>query len=90
MFALAGKSTSANSDLGLGDHIQRPKSSISFNEIKNKVHKQLEINPDWDPNIDPPIEDIQEGDEEGPQKPINAWISEDRLTSAATTKYVST
>ena len=81
-----GKNTSANSELGISDHALRPKTAISFNEIKDRVNKQLEINPDWDPNVDPPVEDVKTGEDDGPHKPMNAWMSEDRLTSAATTK----
>ena len=63
---------------------QRPKSSIpTFREIKARVQRQMELNPDWDPNVEPPYEedDVDKPDKHG--RIINAWESEDRLTSAA-------
>lgn len=75
-FFLAGRTTSASLNLPLSKEAQRPKSSIpTFREIEQRVSRQEEINPNWDPNTELPTEQERESDNEGRHPVIeNRWI----------------
>ncbi|XP_067947687.1 uncharacterized protein [Watersipora subatra] len=80
-----GKSASSSGNNEISSVIDRPKSSIpTFREIKERVKKQMELNPDWDPNTEPPYEGDTESPGDQRQKVIAAWASDERLSSAAT------
>lgn len=81
----SGRSTSASLALPLSGQTRRPKSSIpTFHQIEERVSRQEEVNPDWDPNTELPIEPEKDGEHNRrPALIENNWIFDSKPNTPA-------